>query len=82
MVLIVDKGLELVEDERDLVAGGAMDVLREATDVLVVMLVLVVAVAGLAKLVVDEFFLVGVEGGLLADDDRDDVVLGPVVGLV
>jgi hypothetical protein len=87
--MVVDKGRELVDDERDLRAGGAMEVLRAAVAVLVVLPVLVtvvVVVLGLAELVVDEvegvFLTVGVGGGLLVDEDRDDDGFEVVVDLV
>ena len=85
LLLADDKGRELVEDERGLEAGGAMEVLREAVVVLAVVLVLAGAAAGaLAALVVDDieddFLTVGFGGGLLVEEERD--VFDAVVGLV
>jgi hypothetical protein len=75
LLAVVDaEGRELVEDERDLVAGGAMEVLRAAV-VVPAGLEAVVVGEGLAELLTDVpegvFFTVGV-GGVLVDVDMDD----------
>ena len=85
MLLADDNGRELVEDERGLEGGGAMEVLRAAIEALIVVFVLVVAAAeGLVALVVDEieddFLRILVEGGLFVEEERD--VFDPVAGLV